>query len=381
MPGKVWLEKDLILPYVLNVKICNAKCLSGSESSRTTLFFFLGRLKRNAGGKIRAKLVAEFDGVEGVVTEEGTTGSGCIPVEISDELELPFEGVLDYRKIVLFVSSSDAIQPGWLMAFLKNIGPKKIREMRVNLAKYARHFLYCSYAQPLGPENFAWRMIAGKAKEKVDNEGFITPKNTVKPRPVGTSNEVATSSQYESLAKVNESRGKFDEYLKNTEMTLILKHDAFIHRTLLLFDEWWIEHTFREANRAPDYIAKLAPAMGHFDLDVNFFNTALVQICDEDKNGKIYFSIIADGTNRLHPFSSKDILFVHSGNKRNNRHMNDINLKIVVEYMEMELHNEVDVLVGHYQHSENIYSLHPFSGLRVTTDSVKSFEADCLYYL
>ncbi|KAF6175989.1 hypothetical protein GIB67_029375 [Kingdonia uniflora] len=59
----------------------------------------------------------------------------------------------------------------------------------------------------------------GKAKEKVDNDGFITPKNTVKPRPVGTSDEAETSSQFESLAKVNESRGQSDEYLKNTEMT------------------------------------------------------------------------------------------------------------------------------------------------------------------
>lgn len=25
--------------------------------------------------------------------------SGCIPVIVSDELELPFEGILDYRKV------------------------------------------------------------------------------------------------------------------------------------------------------------------------------------------------------------------------------------------------------------------------------------------
>ncbi|KAF6134374.1 hypothetical protein GIB67_005766 [Kingdonia uniflora] len=71
--AKVWLEKDLILPYVSNVEICDAKCLSGSESSRTTLFFFHGRLKRNTRGKIRVELVAELDGAEGVVIEEGTT--------------------------------------------------------------------------------------------------------------------------------------------------------------------------------------------------------------------------------------------------------------------------------------------------------------------
>lgn len=47
-PGEVWLEKDLILPYVPNVELCDAKCLSESESRRDTLLFFRGRLKRNA---------------------------------------------------------------------------------------------------------------------------------------------------------------------------------------------------------------------------------------------------------------------------------------------------------------------------------------------
>lgn len=196
-PGQVWLEKDLILPYVPNVEVCDAKCMSESESQRKTLLFFRGRLKRNAGGKIRGNLVAELQGKEGVVIEEGTAGangkqaaqngmrrsvfclspagdtpssarlfdaivSGCIPVIVSDELELPFEGILDYRKIALFVSSSDAVQPGWLITFLKSIGSRRIKEMRANLAKHSSHFLYSSPAQPLGPEDFTWRMIAGK---------------------------------------------------------------------------------------------------------------------------------------------------------------------------------------------------------------------------
>ncbi|KAG6650300.1 probable arabinosyltransferase ARAD1 [Carya illinoinensis] len=196
-PGQVFLEKDLILPYVANVDLCDAKCLSESYSKRTTLLFFRGRLKRNAGGKIRAKLVAELSGAEGVVIEEGTAGeggkaaaqngmrksifclspagdtpssarlfdaivSGCIPVIVSDELELPFEGILDYRKIALFVSSSDAVQPGRFLTFLRAIHPARIREMQRNLAKYSLHFMYSSPAQPLGPEDLVWRMMAGK---------------------------------------------------------------------------------------------------------------------------------------------------------------------------------------------------------------------------
>ncbi|XP_019422356.1 PREDICTED: probable arabinosyltransferase ARAD1 [Lupinus angustifolius] len=196
-PGQVFLEKDLILPYVANLDLCDARCLSETNPKRKTLLFFRGRLKRNAGGKIRSKLVAELSGADGVMIEEGTAGeggkaaaqsgmrnslfclnpagdtpssarlfdaivSGCIPVIVSDELELPFEGILDYRKIALFASSTDALKPGWLLKFLKGISPARVHEMQQNLAKYSRHFIYSSPAQPLGPEDLVWKMMAGK---------------------------------------------------------------------------------------------------------------------------------------------------------------------------------------------------------------------------
>ncbi|KAL6541428.1 hypothetical protein OROGR_010914 [Orobanche gracilis] len=194
-PGQVYLEKDLILPYVPNVDLCDSKC--SLDSKRTTLLFFRGRLKRNAGGKIRSKLVTELNGAEDVIIEEGTaeeggkaaaqTGmrksifclnpagdtpssarlfdaivSGCIPVIVSEELELPFEGILDYRKIAVFVSSSDALQPGWLLPYLRSISPAQIREKQLSLNKYSRHFVYSRPAVPMGPEDLVWRMLAGK---------------------------------------------------------------------------------------------------------------------------------------------------------------------------------------------------------------------------
>ncbi|KOM51165.1 hypothetical protein LR48_Vigan08g199200 [Vigna angularis] len=196
-PGQVFLEKDLILPYVPNLDLCDAKCLAETNPKRNMLLFFRGRLKRNAGGKIRSKLVDELRGADGVSIEEGTAGeggkeaaqigmrkslfclspagdtpssarlfdaivSGCIPVIISDELELPFEGILDYRKIALFISSNDALKPGWLLNYLKGIRPARIKEMQQNLAKYSRHFLYSSPAQPLGPEDLVWKMCASE---------------------------------------------------------------------------------------------------------------------------------------------------------------------------------------------------------------------------
>lgn len=43
--------------------------------------------------------------------------SGCIPVIVSDELELPFEGILDYRKVCYHLSILEA-----LLGVLKNSG-------------------------------------------------------------------------------------------------------------------------------------------------------------------------------------------------------------------------------------------------------------------
>lgn len=196
-PGEVSLEKDVVLPYVPNVEVCNGKCLAQSLASRRTLLFFRGRTKRNAGGKIRSKLMAILKAEPDVIIEDGSAGdagreaaqqgmrsaifclspagdtpssarlfdaivSGCIPVIVSDELELPFEGMLDYRKMVVFASSLQASQPGWLVNHLRNISSSQIVDLQSQLAKFSRHFQYSHPAQPLGPEDMTWRVIAGK---------------------------------------------------------------------------------------------------------------------------------------------------------------------------------------------------------------------------
>ncbi|KAL8142698.1 hypothetical protein V2J09_015730 [Rumex salicifolius] len=202
-----WLWADLIAPTserllkdVIRVHRLEEADLFYVPFFTTISFFLMEKQQCKSlyrGGKIRSKLVSELADAEGVVIAEGTAGmagkaaaqqgmrkstfclspagdtpssarlfdaivSGCIPVIVSDELELPFEGIIDYRKMALFISSSDALQPGWLLSYLRSISPSKINEMQKHLAKYSRHFLYSSPAQPLGPEDLAWRMIAGK---------------------------------------------------------------------------------------------------------------------------------------------------------------------------------------------------------------------------
>jgi hypothetical protein len=61
--------------------------------------------------------------------------SGCIPVIVSDELEFPFEGILDYKKVAVLVSSSDAIQPGWLVNHLRSLTPFQVKGLQNNLAQ------------------------------------------------------------------------------------------------------------------------------------------------------------------------------------------------------------------------------------------------------
>ncbi|XLQ99925.1 hypothetical protein HN51_054649 [Arachis hypogaea] len=69
---------------------------------------------------------------------------------------------LPHMQIALFVSSFDVVRSGWLLNFLKDISATRIKKMQQNLSKYSRHFLYSSPAQPLGPEDLVWRMMAGK---------------------------------------------------------------------------------------------------------------------------------------------------------------------------------------------------------------------------
>ncbi|KAF6175519.1 hypothetical protein GIB67_038093 [Kingdonia uniflora] len=121
--------------------------------------------------------------------------------------------------------------------------------MRVNLAKCARHFLYSSHAQPLGLEDLAWRMIADRSLTNWGGYGPILRADDGDPLAacIGrvlaqdiTIHELQAVVQGPILA-VNSGRKK-----------LRIRSDSF--------------HTVNTIN---------APAMGHFDLDVNFFDTAL----------------------------------------------------------------------------------------------------------
>ncbi|KAG5027987.1 hypothetical protein JHK87_011501 [Glycine soja] len=74
--------------------------------------------------------------------------SHCVPVIISDEIELRFEDVLDYSEFGLFVHASDSVRKGYLLNLLRSIKPEKWTKMWARLKDITQHFEYQYPSQP-----------------------------------------------------------------------------------------------------------------------------------------------------------------------------------------------------------------------------------------
>lgn len=57
----------------------------------------------------------------------------CIPVIISDSIELPFEDVIDYTKIAIFVDTTSALKPEFLVSRLRAVTTEGILEYQSKL--------------------------------------------------------------------------------------------------------------------------------------------------------------------------------------------------------------------------------------------------------
>ncbi|KAI7728771.1 hypothetical protein M8C21_028700, partial [Ambrosia artemisiifolia] len=79
--------------------------------------------------------------------------SHCVPVIISDDIELPYEDILDYSKFSIFVPASDACKNGYLINLLRGVKREKWIEMWENLKQIAPHFEYQLAALSLAVES------------------------------------------------------------------------------------------------------------------------------------------------------------------------------------------------------------------------------------
>ncbi|CAA0825372.1 Probable arabinosyltransferase ARAD1 [Striga hermonthica] len=185
------LVKDVILPY--SHRINTYKGDVGLEN-RNSLLFFMGNRYRKEGGKIRDLLFQVLENENDVIIKHGaqsresrraaTQGmhtsrfclhpagdtpsacrlfdaivSLCVPVIVSDYIELPFEDVIDYRKIAIFVDTNTATKPRYLVELLRSVSPEKILEFQNELKKVVRYF---EYEDPNGTVKEIWRQVASK---------------------------------------------------------------------------------------------------------------------------------------------------------------------------------------------------------------------------
>ncbi|EPS72244.1 hypothetical protein M569_02513 [Genlisea aurea] len=175
-PRQASLVKDVILPYSHRINSYQGEI---GLDGRKSLLFFMGNRYRKEGGKIRDMLFRVLENEPDVVIKHGaqsresrrvaTQGmhasrfclhpagdtpsacrlfdaivSLCIPVIVSDFIELPFEDAIDYRTIAIFVDSKAAVKPGHMVKLLRKV--KK----------------YFEYDDPDGAVKEIWRQVSLK---------------------------------------------------------------------------------------------------------------------------------------------------------------------------------------------------------------------------
>uniref|UniRef100_A0A7N0TX96 Exostosin GT47 domain-containing protein n=1 Tax=Kalanchoe fedtschenkoi TaxID=63787 RepID=A0A7N0TX96_KALFE len=190
------IEKDVIAPYKHMVRT-----IADSESApfdrRPILAFFQGAIYRKDGGAIRQDiyyLLKDEPDVHftfGSVGANGVSNAGkgmasskfclniagdtpssnrlfdaiasqCVPVIISDEIELPFEDVLDYSEFSVFVPASDALKPGYLIKLLRGITKEKWTVMWERLKQVQHHFEYQYPSKTGDAVEMIWRGVLNK---------------------------------------------------------------------------------------------------------------------------------------------------------------------------------------------------------------------------
>ncbi|XP_004496813.1 probable arabinosyltransferase ARAD1, partial [Cicer arietinum] len=170
---QVSVIKDVIVPYT---HLLPSLHLSQNQERRN-LLYFKGAKHRHRGGLVREKLWDLLNNEPGVIMEEGfpnATGreqsikgmrtsefclhpagdtptscrlfdaiqSLCIPVIVSDNIELPFEGMVDYTEFSVFVGVGDALKPRWLVNHLQSFSKDQKDTFRQKMARVQPMFVY-----------------------------------------------------------------------------------------------------------------------------------------------------------------------------------------------------------------------------------------------
>jgi hypothetical protein len=191
------LRKDVVAPYEHVVPTFEEDNGKDPYMSRKILLFFRGRIQRKDDGVVRSKLAhvlankTDVRYVNSLASSEGleqaTKGmrssrfclhpagdtpsscrlfdaiaSHCVPVIVSDRLELPFEDEIDYKEFSLFFSIQEAIRPDYLVNYLRNIEEGHWLRMWNRLKEVSHHFQYQHPPKRDDAVNMIWKQVQHK---------------------------------------------------------------------------------------------------------------------------------------------------------------------------------------------------------------------------
>ncbi|GFY98073.1 exostosin family protein [Actinidia rufa] len=192
------VDKDVIAPYKHVIKTYVND--SSDFDSRPTLLYFQGAIYRKDGGFVRQELFyllkdekdvhLSFGSVQKDGIQKATQGmhsskfclniagdtpssnrlfdaiaSHCVPVIISDDIELPYEDVLDYSEFCIFVRSSDALKEKFLINLIRSIKREEWTRMWAKL-KAVENFFEFQYPSKEGDAvQMIWQAVARKVPD------------------------------------------------------------------------------------------------------------------------------------------------------------------------------------------------------------------------
>ncbi|CAH2067267.1 unnamed protein product [Thlaspi arvense] len=88
--------------------------------------------------------------------------SHCVPVIISDQIELPFEDTIDYSGFSVFVHSSEAVKKGFLVNLLRGITEDQWKKKCERLKEVVRYFEYQFPSQHGDSVDMIWSAVSHK---------------------------------------------------------------------------------------------------------------------------------------------------------------------------------------------------------------------------
>ncbi|XP_010255535.1 PREDICTED: probable arabinosyltransferase ARAD1 [Nelumbo nucifera] len=191
------LSKDVVAPYVHVVDSFKDDDTQDPFESRTTLLFFQGRTIRKDEGIVRAKLAKILVGYNDVhyqssfasgenikAASEGMRSSKfclhpagdtpsscrlfdaivshCVPVIVSDRIELPYEDELDYTEFSIFFSYQEALEPGYMVQQLRQVPKERWFKMWMRLKNISHHYEFQYPPKREDAVDMLWRQVRHK---------------------------------------------------------------------------------------------------------------------------------------------------------------------------------------------------------------------------